>query len=70
MIREKCVPVHKVKVTLIGMRKALAQTLDFFRRIKTQEITEPSLDRVVVPISDRLFELDFFKLSAGIRLPM
>ena len=45
------------------MREALAQVLDSLCCIETEEVVEPSFNRIIVAISDRLIQLYFFQLT-------
>ena len=59
MVGEEGVSINEVQIALVGMWHSLTQALHFLCRIKTEQIVQPVLNRIVVSISDWLVELNF-----------
>ena len=54
VIREQSVPIHEIQVALIGMRASGLQLVDFLGGLQTQQVVQPLLNRVIVPVPDWL----------------
>ena len=64
MIREKSISIDVVKLALVGVRESFSQRHNILCRVQAQQACQPTLDGVVVAVSDWLFHNDFFQTSS------
>jgi hypothetical protein len=70
MIGEQSIPIDEVQITLLRMREPLGQGLSVFSGIEAKKIIQPFFDWIVAPISNWLFQLNFFELPSWERLTL